>query len=106
LRKGQFHRIYAVVREIPSGKVATYGQVGVLATGSPFAARAVGWALHSLSPDIHETVPWWRVVNAQGRISTLVLPDGYGEQRRLLEAEGVVFSGTGRIDLARFLWHS
>lgn len=104
MRKEQFARIYAVVQQIPYGKVATYGQVGVLATGSPFSARAVGWALHSLRDSFQDAVPWWRVINAQGRISTSPLPGGDGEQRRTLEAERVLFSATGRIDLTVFQW--
>jgi len=103
VRSQQFSRIYAVVQRIPYGRVATYGQVGLLATGSPLAARTVGWALHSLPVDM-QTLPWWRVINAQGRISTSPFPNGEGEQRALLEAEGIAFGSAGRVDLRTFQW--
>jgi methylated-DNA-protein-cysteine methyltransferase-like protein len=90
--------IFAVVRQIPPGRVATYGQIARL-VGRPRAARQVGYALHHSPPGL----PWHRVVNAQGRIS---LPadstSGIRQCRRLTE-EGVVFIG-GRIDLARYCW--
>ena len=93
------HRIWQVVALIPSGKVATYGDVARMA-GLPGAARRVGAALRALP---HNTrIPWHRVINAQGRIS---LPDGSQSQytqRERLEAEGIVFSRSNRIDLARF----
>ncbi len=94
-------RIYSVVRRIPRGKVATYGQVAVLA-GLPGGARQVGRALSRLDA---EDVPWQRVVNAQGRISARASP-GIVEplQKQLLESEGVVFGRGDRIDLDLFLW--
>ena len=95
-----FDQVYQVVRCIPSGCVATYGQIARL-LGQPHAARTVGWALQALPEG--SGVPWQRVVNAAGRIS-LPSPQGAAEQRRLLEAEGVVFSSTGHIDLRRFGW--
>jgi methylated-DNA-protein-cysteine methyltransferase related protein len=99
---GAYERIYAVVRKIPSGRVATYGQVAALA-GLPGHARQVGYALHAL-PD-HSTVPWHRVVNAQGRISLRGAQSGSDlPQRFRLEAEGVAFDGGGRIALARYGW--
>jgi methylated-DNA-protein-cysteine methyltransferase related protein len=93
-----FTRVYAAVRAIPRGRVATYGQVAVL-LGVPRGARAVGWALRALRGKVAERVPWHRVVGAGGRIS---LRGGSGpfEQRRRLEAEGVRFV-RGRIDLGR-----
>ncbi len=95
-----YSRIYAVVRRIPRGRVATYGQVAGLAGGIPRGARQVGYALHALTPA--RAVPWHRVVNAAGRIS---LPPGGGlSQRLLLEREGVRFDGRGRIDLDRYGW--
>ncbi|MEE9161698.1 MAG: MGMT family protein, partial [Candidatus Neomarinimicrobiota bacterium] len=78
--------IYAVVRRIPSGKVATYGQVA-LGAGLPRQARLVGYALHRLSTD--SGVPWHRVVNARGGISLDERFGAGGLQRVLLEAEGV-----------------
>lgn len=95
-------KIYAVIRRIPHGRVATYGQVAALA-GLPRRARLVGQSLRS-TPDGVE-VPWQRVVNAQGTVSPrggLGWEEGY--QRHLLEEEGVVFSKSGRIDLDRFGW--
>jgi methylated-DNA-protein-cysteine methyltransferase related protein len=99
---GIHSRFYAVIRRIPRGKVATYGQIAALA-GLPRRARMVGQALRS-TPDGVE-VPWHRVINAQGGISSrggLGWEEGY--QRHLLEEEGVVFSKGGRIDLDRFGW--
>ena len=95
--------IFAVVRRIPRGRVATYGQVAFLA-GLPRHARLVGYALHAL-PD-HSSVPWHRVVNAQGRTSPR--SDGMGHehlQRLMLQREGVRFSREGVLSLARYQWH-
>ncbi len=96
-----FERVYALVRCIPPGRVASYGQIARL-LGQPHAARTVGWALGGL-PAGHD-LPWHRVVNAAGRVS-LPDPQGAAEQRRRLEAEGVLFDPAGRIDLNRFGWH-
>ncbi|MFL5537705.1 MAG: MGMT family protein [Longimicrobiaceae bacterium] len=95
-----YTRIYAVVRRIPKGRVCTYGRVAELA-GNPGAARQVGYALHAL-PE-HTTVPWHRVINAQGRIS-LRRGGPELEQRFRLEAEGVAFDQGGRVSLQRFGW--
>ena len=95
----RWQRIHAVVRRIPRGRVATYGQVATLA-GLYGAARHVGYELHAL-PE-HSTVPWHRVLNARGVIS---LPGGTGlEQRMRLEAEGVRFDARGRVTLAAVQW--
>jgi len=92
-------RVLTLVKAIPSGQVSTYGQIALLA-GKPGAARQVGTILHGLSPADGE-VPWQRVINAQGGISTYKV--GWGElQRGLLEAEGVVFDTDGRCDLQRY----
>ena len=93
-------QVYAVVRWVPSGCVATYGQIARL-LGQPHAARTVGWVMRGLPEG--SDVPWHRVVNATGRIS-ISDPQGAVEQRRLLEAEGVAFDAYGRIDLDRFGW--
>jgi len=91
-----YKRIYEVVRRIPRGRVATYGQVAAEA-GLPGQARLVGYALHNLPHDLD--VPWHRVVNARGGIS-LDAESGAGRlQRALLEAEGITFDGHGKIDL-------
>ena len=93
-------RIYAAVRRVRRGRVATYGSVAA-AAGLPGHARQVGYALAALEVD--STVPWHRVVNARGEISPRS-GDRTVErlQRTLLEAEGVVFDGRGRLDLKRF----
>ena len=93
-------RIYAAVRRIPHGRVATYGQIAQVA-GLPGYARQVGYALAALSPST--TVPWHRVINARGAISLPPL-DGGVSQRVLLEREGVRFDAGGRVSLARFGW--
>ena len=95
-----FAAVYAAVRRIPSGRVATYGQIALL-VGSPRASRAVGTAL-ALCRD--SDVPCHRVVDRLG--GTKPAFDTYepGVQRRLLEAEGVGFLPDGRADLARFRW--
>jgi len=93
--------IWRVVRRIPEGRVATYGQVAALA-GLPRAARQVGYALHVL-PDGSD-VPWQRVVNARGEVSERRDFDGAPRQRARLEDEGIEFDGRGRIDLARYRW--
>jgi methylated-DNA-protein-cysteine methyltransferase-like protein len=96
-----YNRIYKVVRNIPKGRVATYGQVAALA-GMPGQARLVGYALHAL-PEGHD-VPWHRVINAKGRISLRTSGGWGGYQRHLLETEGVTFGADGRVPLARFRW--
>jgi methylated-DNA-protein-cysteine methyltransferase-like protein len=100
-QEGLYARIYAVVRRIPAGSVASYGQVATLA-GLAGHARQVGYAMHALPEG--STVPWQRVINARGEVSPR--SDGGSEhyQRHLLEEEGVVFDLRGRIDLKRFRW--
>ena len=68
----------------------------------PRGARQVGYALHALRTD--SGVPWQRVVNARGEVSPRANPGPEAQQRTLLEAEGVIFDGRGRIELARFRW--
>ena len=98
--KGAYARIYRVVRRIPKGRVATYGQGAKLA-GLGGHARQVGYAL---AADLGEGVPWHRVVNAQGQISRRSVDGPEELQRELLEEEGVEFSASGRIDLVRYRW--
>lgn len=93
-------RIWEVVARIPRGKVANYGQVARIA-GLGKRARLVGYALHS-APDEMD-LPWHRVINAQGRISFPRDSDSYRRQRRLLESEGVLFSGE-RVDFNSCRW--
>lgn len=97
-----FQRIYDVVKQIPPGRVATYGDVARMA-GMPRRARFVGFALRVLPEGT--AVPWHRVVNAAGEISVARLDPAAGaEQRALLEDEGVEFGPDGRVDLQRFRW--
>lgn len=91
---------WAIARTIPPGHVMTYGQIATL-LGSPRAARAVGYSMF-FCKDVD--VPWQRVVNARGEISIGGHVDRPLLQRELLEAEGVVFDGAGRIDLKTHLW--
>jgi methylated-DNA-protein-cysteine methyltransferase-like protein len=92
--------VYAIVRQIPSGLVASYGQIARIAGGG-VSARMVGYALAALPQG--NDVPWQRVINSQGKIS---LP-GFGRlmQEKLLHEEGVEISPEGRIDLQRFGWN-
>ena len=96
-----YDRIYAVVRRIPRGRVATYGQVAALA-GLGGHARQVGYALHALATE--RVVPWHRVVNARGQISPRAEPGGDRIQRQLLEREGVNFDSADRLELGRYCW--
>jgi len=96
-------RVYQLVRRIPRGKVATYGQLAAI-LGQPRAARAVGHALRLLPRPMAGAIPWQRVINASGRISfrgDVLRPD---LQRALLEKEGIAFDRRGTVDLKRFLW--
>lgn len=97
-----YARIYAVVRAIPRGKVATYGQVARLA-GNPRWSRVVGYALH-VNPD-PEGIPCYRVVDRMGRTSKAFAFGGSDVQRALLEADGVQFLSDGRVDLAACQWN-
>ena len=94
-----FEKIYEVVKSIPEGKVATYGQVALLA-GNPRWARVVGYALHvNPYPGI---IPCHRVVNREGKVAPGFAFGGEGVQRQLLESEGIVFEPDGRIDLEKY----
>jgi methylated-DNA-protein-cysteine methyltransferase-like protein len=96
-----YARIYAVVRRIPRGRVATYGQVAQLAR-LPGRARQVGYAMHALPPGTG--VPWHRVINAQGAVSRRRVPGRELTQRMLLEREGLRFDGRGRASLQKYRW--
>jgi len=94
--------IYAIVRQIPLGQVATYGQVAELAN-LVGKARLVGYALYRV--DMRSDVPWQRVVNAKGQVSESPLRFGSDHlQRSLLEAEGIKFDAAGTINLREYLW--
>jgi methylated-DNA-protein-cysteine methyltransferase related protein len=96
--------VYDLVRTIPRGMVATYGQLARM-LGLPRHARHVGFALSALPNDLD--VPWHRVINSQGRISLRLAHWELGSdqlQRIRLEAEGVSFDQSGKVDLDRFGW--
>ncbi len=94
--------ICAVIRRIPKGWVATYGQVAAMA-GLPRRARLVGQVLRNL--DAATEIPWHRVVNAKGEVSySLSRNGGDALQQSLLEKEGVEFDGRNRFNLERFRW--
>lgn len=97
-----FERIYAVVRQIPRGKVSTYGMVAQLAGNSRWA-RVVGYALHN-NPE-PGVIPCHRVVDRFGRPAPGFAFGGEGRQREMLEAEGVVFRADGCVDMERCLWN-
>jgi len=96
-----WERYYAVVRKIPRGRVATYGQVAKLA-GQPRHARQVGYALNALKDGT--TVPWHRVINSAGRISGRADPGWVNLQLRMLENEGIEFGPGDRVSLERYGW--
>lgn len=93
-----YTRIYTIVQQIPPGQVASYGDIAQI-VGGGCDARTVGYALNDIPKRGGEEIPWQRVVNKAGAISTRGLL-----QRQLLTAEGVVFAANDRIDLRRFRW--
>lgn len=97
-RDAPFERVWRIVKRIPKGRVATYGQISQMIERR-LTPVGVGWAVRAAPAG---SIPWQRVVNARGGIST----DGEhpGLQRALLEAEGVRFDDEGTIDLARYGW--
>jgi methylated-DNA-protein-cysteine methyltransferase-like protein len=92
-----FPRVYDIVRQVPRGKVTTYGDVAQL-VGQGCDARLVGYAMANCPDD----VPWQRVINAQGKIS--LQGEAAQKQRMRLEAEGITFDQRGKIDLKRYRW--
>lgn len=98
--RSTYARVYAIVRRVPSGRVATYGQIARVA-GLGDHARMVGYALAAL-PD-ETTVPWHRVINAQGTVSRRGSGDTLSQRLRL-EGEGVRFDARDRASLAVFGW--
>ena len=95
-----YEKAVNIIKAIPYGKVATYGQIAFLA-GSPRSARQVSWVLHSSSEK--NQLPWHRIINSRGAIS---LKPGYGFelQKKLLEDENIVFNKKNCIDLDIYLW--
>lgn len=95
-----FEKIYALVRQVPFGRVTTYGQIARL-LGNPRMSRVVGYAMH----DAPDDVPCQRVVNRSGGLSDAFRPMGKESHRLLLELEGVPFLPDGSVDLARCMWY-
>lgn len=96
-----FHAaVYRVVRDIPSGRVMTYGQIATI-LGAPRAARAVGYAMRASKDN---DVPWQRVINSRGEISGKEAGERPILQRQLLEKEGVIFNSEGACDLKQYRW--
>jgi methylated-DNA-protein-cysteine methyltransferase-like protein len=95
-----YELIWATIKKIPKGRVATYGQIAREA-GFPKQPRLAGYALHHTPPG--SKLPWYRVINSQGKISFPVGSEAFEKQKRLLEEEGVLFL-KGRVDLARYQW--
>ncbi|MFL6467067.1 MAG: MGMT family protein [Pyrinomonadaceae bacterium] len=91
--------VFDLVRQIPRGKVMTYGQIAIV-LGEGYTARTVGYVMHSSE----DGVPWQRVINSQGKCSTSKLSIPIDLQQTMLEQEGVVFSDKGKCDLDRFQW--
>lgn len=98
--KNSFQKIYEVVKQIPRGCVATYGQVAALA-GNPRWARVVGYALH-VNPD-PEAIPCYRVVNREGRLSDAFVFGGINQQKLLLEKDGIAVVDN-HVDLEQYQW--
>lgn len=98
--KNSYEKIYEVVKQIPKGKVATYGQVAAL-TGNPRWARVVGYALHA-NPD-PEGIPCYRVVNREGRLSDAFVFGGINQQKLLLESDGIEVKDN-YVDLEIYQW--
>lgn len=97
-----FELIYEQVKKIPRGKVATYGQIAMLA-GNPRWARAVGYALHA-NPD-PDSIPCYRVLNRFGGLAPAFAFGGAEKQAELLRADGVEVRDDGTVDLEKYLWN-
>jgi methylated-DNA-protein-cysteine methyltransferase-like protein len=93
-------RVYEIVRQIPSSRVMTYGQIAEI-LGEGYSARTVGYVMHGANS---ESVPWQRVINAQGKCSTAKMTLPVNLQQSILESEGVKFSSGGKCDLGAYLW--
>lgn len=102
--EGFFERAYNVVRQVPRGRVATYGQIAAM-MGEPRKARYVGFAMHA-SPGVAGGVPCHRVVFANGSLAPGFAFGGPGAQRAMLEDEGVSFTPSGRVDMRRCRWEA
>ncbi|MBY9011344.1 MAG: MGMT family protein [Candidatus Lokiarchaeota archaeon] len=92
--------VIKIIKNIPVGKVLTYGKIAKLA-GNPRAARQVSWLLHSSTKKYN--LPWHRVINSQGKIA-LKSEDGKDYQKILLKKEGIEFVERNKVDLKKFIW--
>ena len=102
-----YEQVYQTVKKVPCGKVATYGQIAAL-IGSPRAARMVGWAMHAMDGGKLEEIPWQRVINRTGRISTTCETHPAVEQANILQKEKIkvaLKNGNYYINLEKYLWH-
>ena len=93
-------RVYEIVREIPVGRVMTYGQIAAI-LGEGYTPRTVGYVMHAADT---ENVPWQRVINSQGACSTGRMTVPVNLQQQILEDEGVKFNEKGRCDLNTYRW--
>ena len=93
-------RVYEIVREIPSGKVMTYGQIAEI-LGAGYTPRTVGFVMHGADTN---DVPWQRVINSKGACSTGKMTMPINLQQKMLEDEGVFFNEKGNCDLQKYLW--
>ena len=92
--------VIKIIKQIPKGKVTTYGKIAILA-GNPRSARQVSWILHSSSKKYK--LPWHRVINSKGIIAIKSV-DGKNTQKELLEKEGIEFKSEFKVDLKKYLW--
>lgn len=95
-----YEMIWDTVRQVPKGKVATYGEIAEQ-SGLPRQARLVGYALHNTPHGLD--IPWHRVINSQGKISLPKQNGSYAKQKKLLRKEGIVFVGD-KINLKKYSW--
>ena len=100
--KNTFERVYEIVKQIPVGKVTTYGQIARL-LGNPHLSQVVGFALHS-NPS-QSTIPCHRVVNRFGGLAEAFVFGGINEQNELLKKEGILFLENGNVDLSKHMWY-
>ena len=99
--KNYRERVYVIVRQIPPGRVMTYGQIAEI-LGEGYTPRTVGYVMHGADS---ENVPWQRVINSQGACSTGRMTMPVNLQQGMLESEGVEFNAKGKCDLKRYLWN-
>jgi methylated-DNA-protein-cysteine methyltransferase-like protein len=98
--KNYRERVYEIVREIPVGRVMTYGQIAAI-LGAGYTPRTIGFVMHGA--DTKET-PWQRVINSQGACSTGRMTVPVNLQQQILEDEGIIFDAKGRCDLKIYQW--